>query len=45
MPFLAHKAMIASMILLLSYLFLFTEKLNRAVVVLLGAGTMILFGI
>ncbi|MBR2273297.1 MAG: ArsB/NhaD family transporter [Alphaproteobacteria bacterium] len=45
MPFLAHKAMIASMILILSYLFLFTEKLNRAVVVLLGAGTMILFGI
>ena len=45
MPFWPSNTAIASIILILSYLVLFTEKLNRAVTVLLGAGAMILFGI
>jgi Na+/H+ antiporter NhaD/arsenite permease-like protein len=39
------NALIASIILCLCYTVLFTEKLNRAVAVLLGAGAMILFGV
>lgn len=39
------NAIIASIILCLCYTVLFTEKLNRAVAVLLGAGAMILFGV
>lgn len=45
MPFGLNKAMIAGIILVLSYLVLFTEKLNRAVAVMLGAATMILLGV
>jgi len=39
------KAIIASVILILSYSVLFTEKLNRAIAVMLGASAMILFGV
>lgn len=39
------KAIIATAILIVSYAVLFTEKLNRAVIVLLGAGAMVLLGI
>ena len=36
------KAVIASLILILSYAVLFSEKLNRAVAVMLGAAAMVL---
>lgn len=39
------KAVIASVVLILSYAVLFTEKLNRAVIVMLGASVMILLGV
>ena len=39
------KAVIASVILVLSYAVLFSERLNRAVVVLLGSAAMILLGV
>lgn len=39
------KAVIASIILVLSYAILFSEKLNRAVIVMLGASAMILLGV
>lgn len=39
------KAVVASVILVLSYAVLFSERLNRAVTVLLGASVMILLGI
>lgn len=39
------KAVIATIVLILSYAILFTEKLNRAVIVMLGASAMILLGI
>lgn len=39
------KAITASLILILSYAVLFTEKLNRAVAVMLGAAVMILLGV
>ena len=39
------KAVIASIILMLSYAILFSEKLNRAVIVMLGASAMILLGV
>ncbi len=39
------KAVIASIILVLSYAVLFSEKLNRAVAVMLGAVVMILLGV
>lgn len=39
------KAALAVAVLVLSYLVLFTEKLNRAVTVLLGASAMILLGV
>ncbi len=38
-------AVVASVILALSYAVLFTEKLNRAVAVMLGASVMVLFGV
>ena len=38
-------AIIATIILILSYSVLFTEKLNRAVAVMLGASAMVLFGV
>ena len=39
------KAVIASLILILSYAVLFSEKLNRAVAVMLGAAAMVLLGL
>lgn len=39
------KAVIASLILILSYAVLFSEKLNRAVAVMLGAAAMVLLGV
>ena len=39
------KAIIASVILILSYSVLFTEKLNRAIAVMLGAAAMVLLGV
>ncbi len=39
------KAIIASIILVFSYALLFSEKLNRAVIVMLGAVVMILLGV
>lgn len=39
------KAIIASIILILCYAVLFTEKLNRAIAVMLGAGAMVLLGV
>ncbi len=39
------KAVVASVILVLSYAVLFSERLNRAVTVLLGASAMILMGV
>ena len=45
MVFGLSKAVVASIILVLSYAVLFSEKINRAVVVMLGAVTMILLGI
>ncbi len=39
------KAVVASVILVLSYAVLFSERLNRAVTVLLGASAMILLGV
>ena len=39
------KAIIASLILIFSYVILFSEKLNRAVTVMLGASAMILLGV
>ena len=39
------KAIIASIVLILSYVVLFSEKLNRAVTVMLGASAMILLGV
>ena len=39
------KVVVASTILILSYMVLFTEKLNRAVTVMLGAAVMILLGV
>lgn len=45
MPFELSKAVIASIILILSYLVLFTEKLNRAVTVMLGSAAMVLLGV
>jgi len=39
------KAVVASAILMLSYAVLFSEKINRAVAVMLGAAAMILFGV
>ena len=45
MPFGLNKAVIAGIILIISYLLLFTEKLNRAVTVMLGAAAMILLGV
>ena len=39
------KAVIATAVLILSYAVLFTEKLNRAVIVMLGASAMILLGV
>lgn len=45
MPFELSKALIASVVLILSYLLLFTEKLNRAVAVMLGAATMVLLSV
>lgn len=39
------KAIIASLILILSYAVLFSEKLNRAVAVMLGAAAMVLLGV
>lgn len=39
------KAVVASVILVISYAILFSERLNRAVVVLLGAAAMVLLGI
>ncbi len=39
------KAIVASIVLILSYVVLFSEKLNRAVVVMLGASAMILLGV
>jgi len=39
------KAVIAATVLILSYAVLFTEKLNRAVIVMLGASLMVLFGV
>ncbi len=45
MPFGLSKAVIAGIILIISYLLLFTEKLNRAVTVMLGAAAMILLGV
>ena len=38
-------AVIASVILILSYAVLFSEKLNRAVAVMLGAAAMVLLGV
>ena len=45
MIFGVSKAIIASLILILSYIVLFSEKLNRAVTVMLGASAMILLGV
>ena len=45
MPFGLSKAIIASIILIVSYLLLFSEKLNRAITVMLGASAMILLGV
>ena len=45
MLFGVSKAIIASVILVLSYVVLFSEKLNRAVTVMLGASAMILLGV
>ena len=45
MIFGVSKAIVASVILVLSYGVLFSEKLNRAVVVMLGAAAMILLGV
>ena len=39
------KAIVASIVLILSYVVLFSEKLNRAVAVMLGASAMILLGV
>lgn len=39
------KAVIASLILILSYAVLFSEKLNRAVAVMLGVAAMVLLGV
>ena len=39
------KAIVASIILILCYAVLFTEKLNRAIAVMLGASAMILLGV
>lgn len=39
------KAVVASVVLVLSYVVLFSEKLNRAVAVMLGAVVMILLGV
>ena len=36
---------VSSTILIISYVILFTEKLNRAVVALIGAGVMIMCGV
>lgn len=41
---LSDKMMMAVIILTLSYVLLFTEKLNRAVVAILGASLMIFAG-
>lgn len=41
----ANPQIVATVILLVSYVILFTEKLNRAVVALLGASVMIFAGI
>ena len=38
-------AVIASVILILSYAVLFSEELNRAVAVMLGAAAMVLLGV
>ena len=45
MIFGVSKAIIASLILIFSYVILFSEKLNRAVTVMLGASAMILLGV
>ena len=45
MIFGVSQAIVASVILILSYGVLFSEKLNRAVVVLLGAAAMVLLGV
>jgi Na+/H+ antiporter NhaD/arsenite permease-like protein len=45
MIFGVSKAVVASVILVLSYGVLFSEKLNRAVTVMLGAAAMILLGV
>ena len=42
---LSDKMMMAVIILTLSYVLLFTEKLNRAVVAILGASLMIFAGV
>ena len=45
MAFGLSKAVMASIILIISYLLLFSEKLNRAITVMLGASAMVLLGV
>ena len=40
-----NPMVVSSVILIISYIILFTEKLNRAVIALIGAGVMIICGV